>query len=59
MAMMARAVLLPSETSVLNIDLGQQGVGGDNSWGNPVHVDYRMLIRAYKYGYKISPMTAK
>ncbi len=43
----------------LNIDLGQQGVGGDNSWGNPVHVDYRMLIRAYKYGYKISPMTAK
>ena len=40
----------------LNIDLGQQGVGGDNSWGNPVHVDYRMLVRYNKYGYTISPI---
>ncbi len=43
----------------LNIDLGQQGVGGDNSWGNPVHVHYRMLVRAYKYGYKMSPIVNK
>lgn len=37
----------------LNIDYGQMGVGGDNSWGNPVHVDYRLLMRDYRYGYVI------
>ncbi|MFI3288270.1 MAG: glycoside hydrolase family 2 TIM barrel-domain containing protein [Rikenellaceae bacterium] len=37
----------------LNIDLAQMGVGGDNSWGNPVHVDYRVLMRNYNYGYVI------
>ncbi|WP_223855000.1 glycoside hydrolase family 2 TIM barrel-domain containing protein [Bacteroides sp. GM023] len=37
----------------LNIDFGQMGVGGDNSWGNPVHVDYRILLRDYRYGYVI------
>ena len=37
----------------LNIDYGQMGVGGDNSWGNPVHVDYRILLRNYRYGYVI------
>ncbi|MFI3280889.1 MAG: glycoside hydrolase family 2 TIM barrel-domain containing protein [Rikenellaceae bacterium] len=43
------------ESIFLNIDLGQQGVGGDNSWGNPVHVDYRMLLRSYRYNYTIKP----
>ncbi len=39
----------------LNIDYGQKGVGGDNSWGNPVHVEYRVLMRAYNYNYTIKP----
>ena len=42
----------------LNIDLGQHGVGGDNSWGNPVHTEYRMLIRNHKYGYTIKPLSS-
>ncbi len=42
------------DTVFLNIDYGQKGVGGDNSWGNPVHVEYRVLLRAYKYGYYIT-----
>ncbi len=37
----------------LNIDYGQMGVGGDNSWGNPVHVDYRLLMRDYRYTYYV------
>lgn len=37
----------------LNLDYGQMGVGGDNSWGNPVHVDYRVLLRNYRYGFVI------
>ncbi len=43
----------------LNIDYGQKGVGGDNSWGNPVHIDYRVLLRTYHYGYFIKPSVEK
>ena len=45
--------LKKEENLFLNIDYGQMGVGGDNSWGNPVHVDYRLLMRDYRYGYVI------
>ena len=37
----------------LNIDYGQKGVGGDNSWGKPVHVEYRVLLRYYEYSYSM------
>ncbi len=40
----------------LNIDYGQKGVGGDNSWGKPVHVEYLVLLRYYEYGYSIEPL---
>ncbi|MFI3305092.1 MAG: glycoside hydrolase family 2 TIM barrel-domain containing protein [Rikenellaceae bacterium] len=43
------------ENIFLNVDLGQKGIGGDNTWGNPVHVDYRMLMRSYRYNYTIKP----
>ncbi len=43
------------ENLFLNIDYGQKGVGGDNTWGNPVHVDYRLLLRTYRYNYVIIP----
>lgn len=43
----------------LNIDYGQKGVGGDNSWGKPVHVEYLVLLRHYEYGYSIEPLIAK
>ncbi|MFR9625960.1 MAG: glycoside hydrolase family 2 TIM barrel-domain containing protein [Rikenellaceae bacterium] len=44
------------ENLFLNVDFGQKGIGGDNSWGNPVHVDYRLLMRSYKYNYVIKPI---
>ncbi len=40
----------------LNIDYRQKGVGGDNSWGKPVHVEYLVLLRYYEYGYSIEPL---
>lgn len=43
----------------LNIDYGQKGVGGDNSWGKPVHVEYLVLLRYYEYGYSIEPLLTK
>jgi beta-galactosidase len=40
----------------LCIDLHQQGVGGDNSWGNPVHDKYRLLDKSYSYGFILKPI---
>jgi beta-galactosidase len=42
-------------TSV-NIDYKQMGVGGDNSWGAPVHEEYRLTERAYTYSFKMIPV---
>jgi hypothetical protein len=38
------------------IDLHQMGVGGDNSWGNPVHDEYKLLAKEYSYGFIIRPV---
>jgi beta-galactosidase len=39
----------------LNIDYGQQGVGGDTSWGATPHLIYQLIRREYKWSYIISP----
>lgn len=41
----------------LNVDLGQMGVGGDNSWGARVHPEYRLLEKKYEYTFRIRPIT--
>lgn len=41
----------------LNLDYGQMGVGGDNSWGKPVHHIYQFPRRVYKFSYTIVPYT--
>ncbi|MCU4177226.1 glycoside hydrolase family 2 TIM barrel-domain containing protein [Carboxylicivirga sp. N1Y90] len=38
------------------IDLAQQGVGGDNSWGAKVHPEYCLPYKAYSYSYSIRPI---
>jgi beta-galactosidase len=49
--------LNPRKDVFLNIDLGQCGVGGDNSWGAWTHKPYRFEDKEYKYGYVLSPIT--
>lgn len=46
----------PRDTVFLNVDLAQQGVGGDNSWGAWTHDQYRLEAKEYKYGYILSPI---
>ena len=41
----------------VHIDHKQMGVGGDNSWGNPVHDQYKLLDNHYQYEFTISPYT--
>ncbi|KGE89297.1 MAG: glycoside hydrolase family 2 TIM barrel-domain containing protein [Phaeodactylibacter xiamenensis] len=40
----------------VNIDLAQRGVGGDNSWGNEVHTQYRLMDDEYSYSFTIKPI---
>lgn len=46
----------PHDLVNLNIDLAQMGVGGDNSWGAPIHPQYRLLARKYEYSFRICPI---
>jgi len=39
-----------------NIDYRQMGVGGDNSWGAPVHDEYMIQPKRYEYSFSIQPI---
>ncbi len=39
----------------LNLDLGQMGVGGDNSWGARPHWKYRLPAKEYSYSFTLVP----
>jgi beta-galactosidase len=47
----------PHEFVNLNVDLGQMGVGGDDSWGAQIHPQYRLLDKKYEYSFRIRPIT--
>jgi beta-galactosidase len=40
--------------TVLNLDLMQQGVGGDNSWGTWPHEEYLIPCKNYSYRFRLS-----
>jgi beta-galactosidase len=46
----------PRDLVNLNVDLGQMGVGGDNSWGALIHPQYRLLGTRYEYSFRIRPV---
>jgi beta-galactosidase len=40
----------------VNIDYKQRGVGGDNSWGELPHDEYRLLSKVYSYRFVLYPI---
>jgi beta-galactosidase len=46
----------PRELVNLNVDLGQMGVGGDDSWGAMIHPEYRLLDKKYEYSFRLRPI---
>ena len=50
------AELSPKDHIIWNIDLKQMGVGGDNSWGAPVHQEYTLSPKEYFYSFRIIPI---
>ena len=41
----------------INIDYGQMGVGGDDSWGARTHKEYCLLANRYDYSFRMIPVT--
>ena len=46
----------PREFVNLNVDMGQMGVGGDNSWGALIHPQYRLMASKYEYSFRMRPV---
>jgi beta-galactosidase len=49
----------PQDFVVLNLDWRQMGVGGDTSWGAPVHPEYTLPARPYAYSFRLRPLSTK
>jgi len=49
----------PKDLVTLNIDYMQMGLGGDNTWGAPVHPQYKIPAKEYKYGFSLIPFDGK
>jgi beta-galactosidase len=45
--------VVPQDLISLYIDLGQMGVGGDNSWGAMTHPEYRIEGKNYQYRFRL------
>jgi beta-galactosidase len=41
---------------VLNVDLAQMGIGGDDSWGAICLPEYQLLANEYHYAYSVKPI---
>ena len=41
----------------LNLDLKQQGVGGDNSWGAWPHDEFLIPVQEYSYSFRLRPFS--
>jgi beta-galactosidase len=48
--------VVPKDLVSLYIDLGQMGVGGDNSWGAQTHPQYRIEGKRYQYRFRLKPI---
>jgi beta-galactosidase len=48
--------LVRRDTITLNLDLKQQGVGGDDSWGAWPHDEYLIPCQDYSYRFRLRPL---
>lgn len=49
--------VVPRDFITWNIDYLQMGVGGDNSWGAPVHAEYQINPSVYQYSFILRAIT--
>ena len=53
------AEIKPEDEVSLFLDYQQQGVGGDNSWGAPVHPKYCIPAKEYSYSFILCPYSSE
>jgi beta-galactosidase len=51
--------LIKNDFIDVNIDYGQMGVGGDDSWGARTHEKYTLPAKSYRYGFRIKPVVVR
>jgi beta-galactosidase len=51
--------IVPGDFVSLNIDYGQMGIGGDDSWGKRTLMRYSLGDKTYQYGFRLRPFSAK
>ncbi len=51
--------LVPNDFVSLNVDYGQTGVGGDDSWGARPHTQYTLNYGEYQYSFILRPIRGK
>ena len=49
----------PQDFVALNLDWKQMGVGGDTSWGAPIHPEYTLPAKPYTYSFRLRPFSTK
>jgi len=50
--------IVPGDFVSLDIDYGQMGVGGDDSWGKRTLMKYSLVEKTYQYGFRLRPFSA-
>ncbi|HVV02022.1 MAG TPA: hypothetical protein VHH88_11710, partial [Verrucomicrobiae bacterium] len=48
----------PRNETVLNLDLAQQGLGGENSWGRWPHDNVLLPCKEYTYRFRLRPISS-
>ena len=48
--------IVPSDDITVNLDHQQMGVGGDDSWGAPVHKEFSLPATRYEYKFLLEPL---
>jgi beta-galactosidase len=47
--------IVPGNFVSLDLDYGQMGVGGDDSWGKQTLMEYSLTEKEYQYGFRLRP----
>ena len=48
--------LVKDSVTVVNLDLKQMGLGGDDSWSPRVHAPYQIPAQVYSYSFRLKPI---
>ncbi len=51
--------IVPGDFVSLDIDYGQMGVGGDDSWGKRTLMQYSLGEKTYRYGFRLRPFSVR